>query len=94
MLSGEATNTNFIVFCLTRLGLEPTIYRTRGKHVNIALQNLGQKDIFQDIWIERFISQDFWISTGNQDYNSSYPCQNGTRKSNRKKASFSRNPVK
>ena len=24
MLSGEATNTNFIVFGLTRLGLEPT----------------------------------------------------------------------
>ena len=34
MLSGEATNTNFLVFGLTRLGLEPTIYRTRGKHAN------------------------------------------------------------
>jgi hypothetical protein len=54
---------------------------------------LGQKDIFQDIRIECFISQDFWISTGNQDYNSSYPCQNGTRKSNRKKASFSGSQV-
>jgi hypothetical protein len=31
---GEATNTNFIVFVLTRPGLEPTIYRTRGKHAN------------------------------------------------------------
>jgi len=30
MLSGEAANTNLIVFDLTRLGLEPTIYRTRG----------------------------------------------------------------
>jgi len=28
MLSGEATNTNFIVFGLTRPGLEPTIYHT------------------------------------------------------------------
>jgi hypothetical protein len=28
MLSGEATNTNFIVFGLTRPGLQPTIYRT------------------------------------------------------------------
>ena len=28
MLSREATNTNFIVFGLTRPGLEPTIYRT------------------------------------------------------------------
>jgi hypothetical protein len=34
MLSGEATNTNFIVFGLTRSGLEPTIYRTRGEHAN------------------------------------------------------------
>ena len=28
VLRGEATNTNFIVFGLTRPGLEPTIYRT------------------------------------------------------------------
>ena len=34
VLSGEATNTNFIVFCLNRPGLEPTIYRTRGEHAN------------------------------------------------------------
>jgi hypothetical protein len=34
VLSGEATNINFIVFGLTRLGLEPTIYHTRGKHAN------------------------------------------------------------
>ena len=34
VLSGEATNTNFIVFGLTRPGLEPTIYRTRGEHAN------------------------------------------------------------
>ena len=29
VLRGDATNTNFIVFGLTRSGLEPTIYRTR-----------------------------------------------------------------
>ena len=34
MLSGEATNTNFIVFGLTQSGLEPTIYRTHGEHAN------------------------------------------------------------
>ena len=34
MLSGEATNTNFIDFGSTRPRLEPTIYRTRGKHTN------------------------------------------------------------
>jgi hypothetical protein len=32
VLSGEATNTNFIVFGLTRSELELTIYRTRGEH--------------------------------------------------------------
>jgi hypothetical protein len=34
VLSGEATNTNFIVFGLTLPGLEPTIYRTRGEPAN------------------------------------------------------------
>jgi hypothetical protein len=34
LLSGKATNTNFIVFGLTRPGLEPTIYRTLGQHSN------------------------------------------------------------
>jgi hypothetical protein len=34
VLSGEATNTNFIVFGLTRPGHEPTIYSTRGEHAN------------------------------------------------------------
>ena len=34
MLSGEATNTNFIVFGLIWPGLEPTIYHTRGEHTN------------------------------------------------------------
>jgi hypothetical protein len=31
MLSGEATNTNFIFFGLIQPGLEPTIFRTRGE---------------------------------------------------------------
>jgi hypothetical protein len=34
MLSGEATNTNLIVFGLTRPGIEPTIYHTQGEHAN------------------------------------------------------------
>jgi hypothetical protein len=34
VLSGEATNTNFIVFGLTQPGLEPMIYHTRGEHAN------------------------------------------------------------
>ena len=34
LLNKEATNTNFIVFGLTRSVLEPTIYRTWGEHAN------------------------------------------------------------
>jgi hypothetical protein len=34
MLSEEATNTNFIVFGLTGLGLEPMIYCTLGEEAN------------------------------------------------------------
>ena len=34
MLSGEATQTNCIVFGLIRLGLEPTIYRSLGEHAS------------------------------------------------------------
>ena len=34
ILSEEATNTNFIVFDLTRPGLESTICRTRGEHAS------------------------------------------------------------
>jgi hypothetical protein len=34
MLSGEATNTNFIVFGLIRSGLEPMTNRTLGKYAN------------------------------------------------------------
>ena len=34
MLSGEATNTNVIVFGLTRPGFESKIYRTRGENAN------------------------------------------------------------
>ena len=30
----DATITNLSVFGLTRSGLEPTIYRTRGEHTN------------------------------------------------------------
>jgi hypothetical protein len=34
VLSGEAVDANFIVFGLTRPGLELTIYCTRGEHAN------------------------------------------------------------
>ena len=41
VLSGEATNTNFIVFGLTQAGLEPTIYYTRGEHANYLHHRCG-----------------------------------------------------
>ena len=34
VLSGEATNTSFIVFGVTGSGVEPTIYRSRGEHAD------------------------------------------------------------
>jgi hypothetical protein len=37
VLRGKATNTNFNVFGLTRPGLEPIIYSTRGEHVQIEI---------------------------------------------------------
>jgi len=39
MLNKEAANTNYIIFGLTRLGLEPTIYHTRGQHANYYTTN-------------------------------------------------------
>jgi hypothetical protein len=51
MLSGEATNTNFIVFGSTRSGLEPTIYHTRGKHANHYITDavLGDVDAYESV---------------------------------------------
>jgi hypothetical protein len=34
VLSGETTNTNLIVFGLTRPGPKPTIYHTQGEQIN------------------------------------------------------------
>ena len=42
VLSGKATNTNFIVFSLTRSGLEPMIYCTQGEHTNHHIADMGQ----------------------------------------------------
>ena len=36
MLSGKATNTNFMVFGLTRSGLEPTIYALEASKLTIT----------------------------------------------------------
>jgi hypothetical protein len=47
MLSGEATNANFIVFGMTRPGLEPAIYRTRDEHATYYATDA----VYIPIWI-------------------------------------------
>ena len=44
MLSGEEPNTNIIVFGLTGLWLELTIYRTQGEHANHYTTDAVVKD--------------------------------------------------
>jgi hypothetical protein len=39
VLKEEAKNINFIVFGLTRSGIEATIYYTRGEHANHYTNN-------------------------------------------------------
>ena len=55
MLSRETTNTNSIVFGLTRSGLEPTIYRTLGEHVNHyttdVVQNHGKNKNYRSFYM-------------------------------------------
>jgi hypothetical protein len=48
VLSGEATNTNFIVFGLTRPGLEPTIYRILGQHADHYTTDAGETTMCTD----------------------------------------------
>ena len=49
VLSGEATNTNFIVFgLLTRPELEPTVYRTQGKHANHYTTDVDRRNRISD----------------------------------------------
>ena len=46
MLSGEPSNAILIVFGLSDRGLEPKIYRTRGKHaIHCILMRFGSIDV-------------------------------------------------
>jgi hypothetical protein len=49
VLSGEATNNNFIVFGLTRSGLQPTMYHTQGEHANHYTNFDPDMTCFRDI---------------------------------------------
>jgi hypothetical protein len=43
MLSGEATNTNLLVFGLTRSGVEPLIYHIQREHNQKSLAHIIKK---------------------------------------------------
>jgi hypothetical protein len=68
MLSGEATNTNFIVFGLTRSGLKPTSYHTWVEHVNHyatdAVTHLWSRGFWAvtNIIFLMFITRLFWLN--------------------------------
>ena len=59
MLSREATNTYFIVFGLTRPGLEPTIYRTRGEHANYYVTDAIVFFSDKAVWLYKYIMLNF-----------------------------------
>jgi hypothetical protein len=54
IISGEATNTNFIVFGLTQLGLEPTIYRTRSEHANHYPTDVVHFSLYKIVLLYKF----------------------------------------
>ena len=63
VLSREVRNTNFIFGGLTRLGLEPTIYHTRGEHANNTPSHrcgFYNEEVFKII----VINTETWLSRG------------------------------
>ena len=56
-LSGEAANTICMVFCMTRPGLEPTIYRTRGNHDDHYTTDavVESEELYTRCWVEKRI---------------------------------------
>jgi hypothetical protein len=60
VLRGEVTNTNVIIFGLTRRGLEPTIYRTPGEHANYYTTDAV---VFSDK-VYQLLAHGRWFSLG------------------------------
>jgi hypothetical protein len=56
MLCGESENTNFIVYTLTKPGMELTIYHTRGNHANHYTT--------EELWLSLDIL--LWLADGEQ----------------------------
>jgi hypothetical protein len=72
MLSGEATNTNLIVFGLTRQALEPTIYRNQGKHANhyatdAVVCDLELCDVITQIFSAHIVCNDRYVYQPNRN---------------------------
>ena len=65
MLTGEATNTNFIVFGLIRSGLEPTIYGTGVEHVNYITPPMRFTDATTAAYLNSLLEIDSeeWLRT-------------------------------
>jgi hypothetical protein len=53
VLSGVVTNTNFKDFGLTRPGIEPTTYRTRGEHASHYATDAVMKLCVVQIYIRK-----------------------------------------
>ena len=74
MLSVKATNTNFIVFSLTRSGLELTIYCARDEHANYYTTEAVNMDgnnkillsdaIINALFIHPFSDSFFYVKQG------------------------------
>ena len=60
VLSGEATNANFIVFGLTWSGLDLTIYRSRGEHANHY--KTDQVSLMLNVMVERCADLTLYLS--------------------------------
>jgi hypothetical protein len=64
LFQGEAANTNFLVFGLTRPGLEPTIYHTRGDHANHYTTDVVVFNIYllsNCLWCSLFVVVFFYM---------------------------------
>ena len=64
VLSEEATHTHLIVFGMTRPGLEPMIYHTRGEHANHYATDAVFVVTEKLIKFRKFVSKQYTILGG------------------------------
>jgi hypothetical protein len=66
VLSAEATNNKITVFGLTRSGVEPMIYHTRGKHANHYITNEVTK-FWKDLNSPSMQQESVWLRSLTSD---------------------------